>query len=43
MGRGIALVFILSGVIGLIVTLFAMRSNAYRLLAARYSDKESSI
>ncbi len=37
-GRGIALVFILSGIIGLIVTLIAMRSNAYKLLAERYSQ-----
>lgn len=35
-GRGIALVFSLTGIIGLIVTLFAMRSRAYRLLASHY-------
>lgn len=35
-GRGIALVFIVSGVIGLIVTLLAKRSHAYTLLAERY-------
>lgn len=35
-GRGIALVFILTGLIGLIVTLIAMRSPSYKLLAARY-------
>lgn len=34
--RGIALVFILAGVIGLIVTLLAMQSNAYRVLSAYY-------
>lgn len=34
--RGIALVFILAGVIGLIVTLLAMQSNAYRVLSAHY-------
>lgn len=34
--RGIALVFTLSGFVGLLVTLFAMRSNAYKLLYARY-------
>ena len=36
-GRGIALVFITAGIIGLIVTLFAMRSRSYKLLAARYA------
>jgi MFS transporter, DHA3 family, multidrug efflux protein len=35
-GRGIALVFIITGIIGLIVTLIAMRSRAYQLLAERY-------
>lgn len=39
MGRGIALVFILSGFIGLFVTLVAMRSNAYKLLLKRYLQK----
>jgi hypothetical protein len=34
-----ALLFILAGVIGLIVTLFAMQSNAYRLLSARYQEQ----
>lgn len=34
--RGMALLFILAGAIGLIVTLFAMRSHAYRVLSARY-------
>lgn len=34
--RGIALVFILAGIIGLIVTLLAMQSNAYRVLSAHY-------
>ncbi|MBP9710729.1 MAG: MFS transporter [Candidatus Pacebacteria bacterium] len=35
-GRGMALVFIIAAVIGLIVTLVAMRSRPYKLLAARY-------
>jgi len=35
-GRGIALVFIFAGFIGLIVTLIAMRSKSYKLLSARY-------
>ena len=36
-GRGMALVFTLTGIIGLIVTLFAMRSNSYKLLSKRYA------
>lgn len=35
-GRGLALVFTLTGIIGLVVTLFAMRSNSYKLLSKRY-------
>ena len=35
-GRGIALVFSVAGVVGLAVTLVAMRSRAYRVLAERY-------
>jgi len=35
-GRGIALVFTTAGIVGLAVTLVAMRSSAYRLLAERY-------
>lgn len=38
-GRGIALVFICAGIIGLIVTLFAMRSSSYKLLSKRYLSK----
>jgi DHA3 family multidrug efflux protein-like MFS transporter len=38
-GRGIALVFIATGIIGLIVTLVAFNSNAYKLLSARYLKK----
>ena len=37
-GRGIALVFMAAGVIGLLVTLIAMRSNSYKLLSARYKQ-----
>ena len=37
-GRGIALVFILAGLIGLSVTLVARKSNSYKLLAKRYSS-----
>lgn len=35
-GRGIALVFVIAGTIGLLVTLIAMRSNTYKLLSKRY-------
>lgn len=37
-GRGIALVFIIAGIIGLTVTLIAMRSPSYKLLAKRYAE-----
>jgi DHA3 family multidrug efflux protein-like MFS transporter len=39
MDRGIALLFIVSGWIGLIVTMLAMRSNAYRVLSASYTNE----
>ncbi len=39
-GRGIALVFILAGILGLIVTLIAKRSYAYTLLSQRYLEKK---
>jgi len=35
--RGMALVFIAAGLIGLIVTVACMRSRAYRILSARYA------
>ncbi|MBX3047885.1 MAG: MFS transporter [Anaerolineales bacterium] len=38
--RGIALVFIVTGVIGLMVTLIAMRSKPYQVLAQRYAAAE---
>jgi MFS transporter, DHA3 family, multidrug efflux protein len=38
--RGIALLFIVAGFIGLVVTLMAMRSNAYRALSERYQKQE---
>ena len=41
-GRGLALVFILSGLIGLTVTLIAMRSRAYTLLAERYHASDNA-
>jgi len=36
MGRGIALVFMIAGAIGLCVTLLARQSNAYRILSEMY-------
>jgi DHA3 family multidrug efflux protein-like MFS transporter len=35
-GRGMALLFSIAGIVGLIVTLIAMKSNAYNVLSARY-------
>jgi MFS transporter, DHA3 family, multidrug efflux protein len=37
--RGLALLFTVAGLIGLAVTLFAMRSSAYRLLSDRYERR----
>ena len=37
-GRGIALVFMAAGALGLAVTLVAMRSKAYQFLAERYRE-----
>ena len=34
--RGIALLFIVAGLIGLVVTLLAMRSDAYKALSGLY-------
>jgi DHA3 family multidrug efflux protein-like MFS transporter len=39
--RGMALIFIVAGSIGLLVTLLAFRSNAYRNLSARYAAARS--
>jgi MFS transporter, DHA3 family, multidrug efflux protein len=39
--RGIALVFTITGIIGLVVTLLAMRSKAYVLLSKRYLINDS--
>lgn len=41
-GRGIALVFMTAGVVGLVVTLAAMRSSAYRFLAQRYRAEQAA-
>lgn len=37
-GRGLALVFTLTGIIGLLVTLEAMRSKSYKLFSVRYNE-----
>lgn len=37
--RGMALLFMLSGVIGLIVTLLAMQSKSYKLLSSQYQQQ----
>lgn len=39
-GRGIALVFTLSGLVGLVVTFLAMRSRYYCLLSSRYLGRD---
>ena len=41
MGRGIALVFSAAGIVGLVISLLARRSRAYRLLSSRYETGES--
>lgn len=41
-GRGIALVFMTAGAVGLAVTLVAMRSRAYELLARRYREEQAA-
>lgn len=38
--RGLALLFTLAGLTGLVVTLLAMRSGAYRALSANYQDQD---
>lgn len=38
--RGLALLFTVAGVIGLLITLLAMRSSAYRLLSKKYDRSE---
>ena len=37
--RGIALVFVTAGIVGLAVTLLAMRSRSYRLLTEHYAER----
>jgi len=41
-GRGIALIFIIAGIIGLVVTLLAMRSKSYKALSKLYEEKVES-
>ena len=38
LGRGIALVFVIAGIIGLATTLIAMRTRAYKLLSSQYTS-----
>ncbi|HSA84036.1 MAG TPA: MFS transporter, partial [Patescibacteria group bacterium] len=38
--RGMALVFTITGVIGLLVTILAMKSRYYRLLSQRYLEQK---
>lgn len=40
--RGIALVFMAAGAIGLVVTLLAFRSRAYRILSAQYAEVQKN-
>lgn len=37
-GRGMALVFTVTGIIGLVITLLAMQTNAYKLLSNKYKS-----
>ena len=39
--RGMALIFIVAGAIGLLVTLLALRSRQYRTLSGRYAAAAS--
>lgn len=41
--RGIALVFTITGIIGLIVTLIAMSTKQYHLLSKRYTEENKSV
>jgi DHA3 family multidrug efflux protein-like MFS transporter len=41
--RGIALLFIVSGFIGLLATLLAMRSYSYRALSKNYQQQEYAV
>ena len=41
--RGIALLFIVAGMVGLFVTLLAMRSNSYRSLSTNYQEQDQGL
>jgi MFS transporter, DHA3 family, multidrug efflux protein len=41
-GRGLALVFVLSGIVGLTVTLLARRSKSYKMLSGKYQEPAQS-
>lgn len=38
-GRGMALVFVVAGLIGTLITVYAMNSRVYRLLSAKYEEQ----
>ena len=38
-GRGIALIFLIAGIVGLIISIVALKSRSYKLLSERYSTK----
>ncbi len=42
-GRGIGLVFVAAGTVGLIVTVLAWRSTAFKILSARYGGSEATV
>lgn len=41
--RGIALVFTVAGIVGVLVSIAALRSRSYRLLSERYLDGEATV
>jgi DHA3 family multidrug efflux protein-like MFS transporter len=41
--RGLALLFTIAGLIGLVITLLAMRSASYRVLSAKYAKEDREI
>jgi MFS transporter, DHA3 family, multidrug efflux protein len=43
MDRGLALLFTLAGIVGLVVTVLAMRSNAYHALSSQYNQEPTEI
>lgn len=41
--RGLALLFTVAGIIGLVITIMAMQSRSYRLLSAQYKNQEQEV